>query len=134
MGTQSTWGISGFILKGPFAVMSVENIEKFFGKIDADGDGKVTVTELTTLFDKWDKDGSGKLDKTEFSAGFTTDMGATDEQAAKCFAILDKDKDGEIEASEVKAFFTQMDADGSGDISKDEFVKFFASLLKQMKS
>jgi Ca2+-binding EF-hand superfamily protein len=37
--------------------MSVENIEKFFNKIDADGSGTISIEELMGLFKKHDTDG-----------------------------------------------------------------------------
>ena len=37
--------------------MSAENIEKFFNKIDSDGNGIVTVAELNELFARFDQDG-----------------------------------------------------------------------------
>jgi len=109
--------------------MSVENIEKFFNKIDADGDGSIALSEMNSLFVKFDKDGSGRLDAGEFTSGFSEVLGGTSEQAEKVFKALDTDNSGDVQLSELSDFFKKMDDDGSGEVSKDEFVKFWVSLL-----
>ena len=106
-----------------------------FAKIDANGDGKVTMEEITAARDAeakaLDANGDGKIDVAELTA---YRMAAIEEQAKAQIAALDTDGDGALSAAELasrsivrmpavvpQAFFDRIDADGDGAISQAEF-------------
>ncbi len=99
-----------------------------FEQIDADGDGKITQSELQGVaaarFAKADGDGDGFLTQTELEkAG----QERAQKRAAKMIEHMDGDGDGKIALAEMKPrrdplrMFDRIDADGDGAISKAEF-------------
>lgn len=64
------------------------------------------------LFDRFDDDRSGSLDGREFIEACREEMGLTE---------------AEVSDAELNAIFKQVDADGGGDISSDEFSSWLAS-------
>jgi hypothetical protein len=113
-----------------------------FGQIDTDGDGKITAAELNaqreSIFYAMDADDSGDLTMEEFmavrmgpGAGNEGGMGRMEEQrqAAKqaMFAPMDTDGNGKLSMEEWnaggKTEMSQMDTNGDGVITGDEFGK-----------
>ena len=99
-----------------------------FEQIDADGDGKITQSELQGVaaarFAKADGDGDGFLTQAELEkAG----QERAQKRAAKMIEHMDGDGDGKIALAEMKPrrdplrMFDRIDADGDGAISKAEF-------------
>lgn len=110
-----------------------------FATLDTDGSGEITEDDLATLrynrFNEMDADGNGSIDEAEFMAGAKA---KSEERAAKMFARLDADGDGQLNQDTLanagkRGFHAQMierfDADGSGGISEEEF----ADLKKRMR-
>jgi Ca2+-binding EF-hand superfamily protein len=90
------------------------------------------------LFKKFDSEGNGEIPTEQFpdlmrEAGFEM----SDREAAAVIRIIDKDGDGNIDASEflswwrehaMQQVFLKFDADNSGELSKDEFQNVLAHL------
>ncbi|CAO2825327.1 unnamed protein product [Amaranthus hypochondriacus] len=99
--------------------MAKNEIEKIFAKFDANGDGKISSTELKSLLkalgsettpeevkkmmDEMDRDGDGFVDLhefTEFHIGSGGNAGNTKE-LREAFNLYDKDGNGKISAKEL---------------------------------
>jgi len=104
-------------------------ISKIFDSMDADHGGTITKSEMDIIFKKLDADSSGKISADEWKSAFTSVYGGTGEQAAKLFTYLDKKKAGEISIDSFHALFNEMDSDKSGDVTTEEFRKFWLKLL-----
>ncbi len=109
-----------------------------FATLDADGSGEITAEDLTILrqnrFAEMDTDGSGSISEAEFVAGAKA---KSEDRAAKMFARLDADGDGELNQDTLATMgkrrmhgrmLERFDADGSGGINEEEF----AELQKRM--
>merc|ERR1719295_342339 len=95
--------------------------------------------EIKKMFDKADRDGDGKLTKEEWhkvlnSSGCQTSM----EEVSEFFDRMDRDFDGRLsfgefmgEETPLEKVFKNMDKDGSGTVSKDEFLKICKNLSKE---
>jgi hypothetical protein len=110
-----------------------------FGKLDADGDGKISATEAgtdTSLdFAAMDSDGDGFVTDAEYrtsakgamdtSQGAAHAAGHSEVVARDVFGTLDADGDGKISATEAGADagfdFTATDSDGDGFVTDAEF-------------
>ena len=110
-----------------------------FGKLDADGDGKISATEAgtdTSLdFAAMDSDSDGFVTDAEYRASakgaMDTSQGAahaaghSEVVARDVFGTLDADGDGKISATEAGADagfdFTATDSDGDGFVTDAEF-------------
>ena len=106
-----------------------------FATLDANGDGKVTMEEITAARDAeakaLDANGDGKIDAAELLAYRTAQIEA---RVKAEFAALDTDGDGALSAAEVashrivratpalpQAMFDRLDTDKDGAISQAEF-------------
>jgi Ca2+-binding EF-hand superfamily protein len=101
-----------------------------FAALDANGDGNLTLGELTSArtarFNKNDTDGDGLLSKDELTAAMSS---ARQNHADRIIKRLDKNDDGMLSEAEMKRqrgpsaqkMFDHMDANGDGQISKTEF-------------
>ncbi|XP_051117574.1 probable calcium-binding protein CML27 [Andrographis paniculata] len=130
-----------------------DEVEKVFHKIDVDGDGKISETELgavlcglgsTTTADEMavvmsdlDADGDGYIDLNEFKS-FRW-LGGGDGELQEAFDLYDKDRDGKITAAELQSVLRGLgeessvedcrrmigafDVDGDGCIDFEEFRK-----------
>ena len=99
-----------------------EELQERFNKLDADGSGKVDMSEylswslrealkrsstrVVDLFRQWDEDGSGTIDKKEFRRAIM----------ALGFDFFD-------DISEIDKVFEELDADGSGSLEYKELNK-----------
>jgi Ca2+-binding EF-hand superfamily protein len=112
-----------------------------FDSLDKNNDGNIDATEAAAMpwlqqnFSQYDHDRDGKLGKDEFAeamsaqakAAPSTSAGAGATSAAMNFDSLDKNNDGNIDASEAAAVpwlqqnFSQFDHDRDGKLGKDEF-------------
>lgn len=100
--------------------------ERIFGKIDKDGDGKLTLAELKDWKDHDDKDVGpnlkGSKRKNRLERDF--DDGQT---AAEKFKALDENGDDRVTKSEhakmAKQKFDSMDKNNDGEISESELEK-----------
>jgi hypothetical protein len=104
---------------------------------DADGDGRLSLSELQTgawkLMRRADRDRDGRLDSAEWTSGRTRIRralrlaGYRDQDLAVDrggFAKLDADADGFVTAAEADAFFAQrfrsLDRNGDGGVERAE--------------
>jgi EF hand len=89
------------------------------GLFDEDGDGKISPQEFMKGMAKLDKNKDGKLTKAELVAG-----GASQEQATKLMASMDKNGDESISLegakSEAETFVTAANVNGDKDLTKEE--------------
>jgi len=108
---------------------AVDVIQKIFACMDADTSGSITRSEMDICFKTLDTDASGRISRDEWRTAFTSVYGGTVEQADKLFIYLNKKAEGEISIQSFYDMFAEMDADGSGDVSKEEFKQFWLKLL-----
>lgn len=107
---QGRHGAGPMMMRSGHGSMSMSGMadNPVYRSFDADGDGKVTATELETgiaaLHAKHDVDGNGTLSSDEFAALFAE---VTSSMAERPFAMLDADGDGQITGEEM-AFPAQM--------------------------
>ncbi|MGH6934495.1 MAG: EF-hand domain-containing protein [Dongiaceae bacterium] len=109
-------------------------MERFFKKVDVNGDGAVSRSEAEQagdrMFAKLDTDGDGVVSEREFTEfRLDADLGAGKQQRwrehrARRFAAMDRDGDGVITLEEQADFgdrrFALADANGDGLLTLDE--------------
>jgi Ca2+-binding EF-hand superfamily protein len=127
------------------AAGSSANSGQYFDSIDKNNDGKLDTTEAQALpwlppkFSQADTDHNGTLGKDEFAAAVSAQgpsaltpsaaAGGTSaaSAASQSFESLDKNSDGNIDATEAAAAswlqpnFSQYDTDHNGKLGKDEY-------------
>ena len=110
---------------------------KFFDKQYSD-------EELDALFDRVDADGSGEIGYSEFVVGtMNENCNISNEKLQFAFKLFDLDGGGTITPDEVKQIlkimnpfldadqlFKQMDINGDGDVSFDEFIDAMKDLTQ----
>merc|ERR1712025_475455 len=137
------------------------DIVKEFDQIDTDGDGRVTIEELTILLKglgtgwanrsedlmkKMDVNQDGFIEKNEYVTYMKAEEELADSKAL--FGMLDKDESGVISAAELNHVLTEVgifledgevdsmldmvDTDGDGKVSINEFKKFLASKARKV--
>jgi Ca2+-binding EF-hand superfamily protein len=98
-----------------------------FSEIDADGDGKITQSEMqdhrAARFAMADADGNGSLSSDEMIARAMKRMS---KRVSHMIERFDADGDGELSMDEMQKrhkgdMFSQMDTDGDGALSAEEF-------------
>ncbi len=99
-----------------------------FEELDIDGDGQVTLTEITAHrmknFTSADTDGDGKLSVEEMQASAQV---KASERVTKMFERHDANSDGFLSEDELpkprraSKMFERIDADGNGSISEQEY-------------
>lgn len=100
--------------------------DRIFERLDADKSGDVSFEEflaaITGRLENADKDGDGKLTVAEISA--TIKGPKANQQAEALVARFDPDKDGTITLADVEARrkqrFAELDADADGKLVKEE--------------
>ena len=99
-----------------------------FEELDTDGDGQVTMTEITghrmMNFSSADADGDGSLSVEEVQMAAQV---RANERATKMFEKYDENADGVLSEDELpklrrtSRMFERIDADGNGSISEQEY-------------
>ncbi|EPS69688.1 hypothetical protein M569_05080, partial [Genlisea aurea] len=94
-----------------------DELEQVFKKFDADGDGKISVSDLSAILkslgstaskcdaasvmSELDVDGDGFIDLKEFKAFHCRGGGDGKKELKEAFDLYDKDKNGKISAAEL---------------------------------
>lgn len=88
---------------------------------DADRSGDVSSDEWSAFLASLDEDGDGVADLAALGAalGVPSDAPA-DAVAAQLKRVFDRDRDGDVEISELQAFFDAMDTNGDGALDADD--------------
>lgn len=95
--------------------------EEYFKEGDKDGNGSLDVTELRDLLSK----GSSKMSDKQVSEAFIFFDGATGDRRISLEEFL-KGMEQIMEVNnKIKALFTELDADGSGFLERDELKVLF---------
>lgn len=113
--------------------------EHFFGRMDEDGDGKVSYEEFSRVgermgrerFGRMDADGDGFLTKDEFAEGRRGPHGGGRGPGSGGFEALDADGNGTLSMEEMKARrphmtqerFDRLDGNGDGAVSREELMQ-----------
>ncbi|CAL0312370.1 unnamed protein product [Lupinus luteus] len=137
--------------------MDLAELKRVFSSFDANGDGKISITELDTVLrslgsgvsatelqrvmEDLDTDHDGFINFSEFGAFCRSDGGASELRDA--FDLYDQDKNGLISASELHLVLNRLgmkcsveechsmiksvDSDGDGNVNFDEFKKMMSS-------
>ncbi|KAG8373792.1 hypothetical protein BUALT_Bualt11G0062000 [Buddleja alternifolia] len=135
----------------PIPLTPEEEIKKVFQKFDANGDGKISITELAAVLEglggaatsaaemdgimsQLDTDGNGFIDLNEFKTFHCGGAAVNDKELKEAFDLYDKDKNGKISASELHAVLRSLGEKcsikdcrnmiGSVDVDGDECVNF----------
>ncbi len=95
---------------------SADNV---IAEMDTGKDGTISHEEWMAHFKVKDKDGNGVISKEEMREHHIKIHG-DDSMFEKAFAMSDKDGDSNINEDECEQKFKAIDADNSGDVSKDE--------------
>jgi len=131
----------------------IKALKETFEAMDTDNNGTLTVTEITEamtkqglpvgeelkgIIEKLDTDGSGTIEYSEFIAATITQKEYYKEEVLwSAFRVFDKDGDGQITKEELekvlnhsqvnddvaKMMIAEVDVDGDGKLSFDEFVQ-----------
>lgn len=109
---------------------------KGFGKVDSDGNGKVTAAELQPRaekrFARLDADKNGAVTAAEIDAALTR---ALERRRDRLMSRLDADKDGAVSRAELDRYVEQMvaaaDGDHDGGVSLEEAVNARVAKLRK---
>jgi Ca2+-binding EF-hand superfamily protein len=104
---------------------------RWFSGIDVDGDGFMTLDEMTGVRDKrfgrTDGNDDGLLTVDEYTFGIPKRLEDVIERRRNRFAAIDRDGDGSVTKEEYMAFGDQVieaaDLDGDGKVSRAEFTE-----------
>ena len=133
-------------------------IGKMFKELDEDGNGKLSKDELAAactkfglisledvdqIFEKCDMDGSGFIDYSEFLAvSMTWSKVLKQEKIKMIFEFFHAGKNGNLTLEELKSYFpqaseeewkeflSQIDTNGDGDISLEEFRDYLTKYIQ----
>lgn len=108
---------AGFVLLCPIADAAPRG--------DANGDGRLSLTEFQTMsqkrFARADKDGDGKVSLEEWTA---RSKAKANKDPSKQFSRLDANKDGQLDMTEIEALvkrrFASLDKNSDGAITPEE--------------
>lgn len=122
----------------PSAALAIEpylpKSTKVFAKLDADSNGKITLSEIQSKaekrFLKLDGDGNGAVSKEEIDKFLRK---AVETRRDRILKSMDADSDNSISKAELDGFVTKMladaDVDGDGGVSIDEAKKYRVAKL-----
>lgn len=147
------------IMADSMSEKELADIRAVFKELDADGNGKITVTELSHAMEKAgsnarneeilalltsaDIDGDGTLSYEELlMTSVGRKISAKEERLWEAFSKVDLNHDGKLsaqeiqkviggDASEVAAMIKEADSDGDGEIDFDEFITMWS--LKEIE-
>ncbi|XP_059164872.1 uncharacterized protein LOC131947650 [Physella acuta] len=97
-----------------------------FVKMDTDSDGFISKSEMTDQWKSKYETTSRPLTKPEYESQVDSkpyDLN-TKQLLKKLFEKMDKDKNGVLDSSDPEKFFDEMDVDGDGRISQDEYKRY----------
>jgi calcium-dependent protein kinase len=147
--------VSKLMVDSTLSAAEIKNLKKVFNKLDANGDGKVTMQELESaissepalkkgikdlgaLLAAADIDGNGSLDLNELTQiAVQQKLLSYEERLWAAFCKLDVNHDGKITAAEIRSLLPgenadelikEADTNGDGEIDYDEFLALWQQL------
>ncbi|MEM1162821.1 MAG: EF-hand domain-containing protein [Pseudomonadota bacterium] len=118
-------GLGTVAVTGTMALAQSERGQKMFERVDANGDGLISISEARAMreerFGKMDANGDGRVTLAELQE---TGKARRAERMAKRFEKMDANGNGAIERTEfedmAEARFERIDQNGDGALSQDE--------------
>ena len=149
------------IMADSMSEKELDDLKQVFKELDEDGNGKVTVAELSKAMEKAgtqarkeellallqsaDIDGDGTLSYEELlMTSIGRKISAKEERLWNAFSKVDLNHDGKLSAAEiqkvlggdekeVKAMIAEVDADGDGQVDFDEFISLWSLKSNEQK-
>ncbi|XP_064616932.1 uncharacterized protein LOC135480932 [Liolophura sinensis] len=111
-------------LSGSSNVTSSDQVDYGFAEADTNHDGVLTLSEEWAHILLEDKNNDNMVDKTEFLKMFKIFPDDVISAARRIFDKYDNNSDGLFQKEDVATYFTAMDANGDGKVSRNVYVTF----------
>ncbi|XP_013386792.1 uncharacterized protein LOC106156213 [Lingula anatina] len=114
------------------AVSDTKLANILYTAIDVNDDGLVTLREMTAYRKKYDRNGDDVVTKGEFTSTWVQTFGGDPGTPNAMYDVLDRNKDGQFTAVDVKMLHAQLDSDKNGELNDREFLLSLKQTLYQL--